>query len=115
MCIVVALHPVQKLLPTLGVSDVLDAEVDTLLDVPVADDLVDDDTDGVWCHVVNDASSSAVSDKNSSRGMHETETDAPVVEFVGHTLLLGGVGLDVDNVADAVVDEVCRQFNGAVL
>ena len=55
----VALHPVQKLLPALGVSDVLDAEVDTLLDVPVSDDLVDDDTDGVWCHVVNDARSSA--------------------------------------------------------
>ena len=38
-----------------------------------------------------------------------------MVVFVGHTLLLSSVGLDVDDVADAEVDEVCRQFNGAVL
>ena len=56
----VALHPVQKLLSTLGVSDVLDAEVDTLLNVPVTNDFVNDHTDGVWCHVVDDASSSAM-------------------------------------------------------
>jgi len=38
-----------------------------------------------------------------------------MVVFVGHALLLGGVGLDVDDIADAVVDEVCREFHGAVL
>ena len=59
MCVVVALHPIQKFLSALGVLDMLDAEVDTLLDVPVADDLVDNDTDGVGRHVVDDTSSSA--------------------------------------------------------
>ena len=113
VCVVVALHSVQKLLSTLGVPDVLDAEVDTLLHVPVADDLVDDDTDGVWCHVVDNAGSSTM----AVRLKHPTknETSGPMVVFMGHTLLLSGVGLDVDDVADAVVDEVCRQFNGAVL
>lgn len=61
VCVVVTLHPVQELLPTLGVLDVLNAEVDALLDVPVADDLVNNDTDGVLCDVVDDASSPAIS------------------------------------------------------
>jgi hypothetical protein len=38
-----------------------------------------------------------------------------VVVFVGHTLLLRGVGLNVDNVADAVRDEERREFDHAIL
>ena len=32
-----------------------------------------------------------------------------------HTLLLGSVGLDVDDVTNPVVDEVCREFDETLL
>ena len=46
---------VQKLLATAGEGDVLDADVDALFDVAVADALVDDDADGGFRDVVDDA------------------------------------------------------------
>ena len=52
---VVTLDAVKELLPTLRVPDVLDADVHPLLEVAVAHDLVDDDTDGVWSNVVDDS------------------------------------------------------------
>lgn len=38
-----------------------------------------------------------------------------MIVFVGHTLLLGGIGLDVDNIADTVVHEESGELGGAAL
>ena len=56
----VPLHPVQELLPALRVLDVLDPEVHPLLDVTVADDLVDNDTNSARGDIVDDAGSTVV-------------------------------------------------------
>lgn len=87
---------VKEVLSALGVLDVLNTEVDTLLEVSVTNNLVDKNTDGGLGNVVNN-------------------TGLTVVELVGHTLLDGTIGLNVNNVSDLVNLQVGRQRNGTIL
>ncbi len=116
MRIVVALDTVKELLPAPRVPDVLDPDVDPLLDVTVADNLVNDDTDGVGSHVVDDTGAAARTMVHWS-GKHKRADieHLPMVVLMGHALLLSGIGLDVDDVTNAVGSEVGRQLDGAML
>ena len=60
VCVVVPLDTVKELLPALRVPNVLNADVHPLLDVAVADNLVDDDTDSVGGDIVDDTSATVV-------------------------------------------------------
>lgn len=51
-----------------------------------------------------------------SLGKHViTRNCAPVVVLVRHTLLLGSVGFDIDDISNSVVDEIRRHLDGAML
>ena len=88
--------PAQDLLLALGLPDMLDADVNALLDDPAVDILVDTDSDG-------------------GLGKVEDDSGAAVVVLVGHTLVDGGVGEDVDVVSDLDGHQVLGELDGAVL
>jgi len=44
----------------------------------------------------------------------EYDEDRPVVELVGHALLLRGVCLDVDNISNTIWNKECRNFDVAM-
>lgn len=121
----VGLDADDELLAGAGEADVLDAEVDALLDVAVADLLVDDDTDGGLGHVVDDTSL-AVEVLVAERGVSECWwcarfgdlfffAKAPVGEDLRHALLDGTVADDIDNVTNLVLTKVGGQGDHALL
>jgi len=120
----VANNSVQELLPALGVLDVLYPQVDTLLHVSTVDDLVADDTDSSGGDVVDDTGLSVV----ELVGLLETHTQTVAglarlakggfVMFnhavTYHTLLLSGVGLDVNDITDSVSGQVSGHLGGTM-
>lgn len=93
--------------------DVLDTDVHALLDVSVSDNLVDDNTDSVWCHVVHNTSSPKITIRIFVNNFEITF--APMVVFVGHTLLLGSVCFDIDDISNPEVDEIRRHLDWAMV
>ena len=70
--------------------------MDPLLDDPIADLLIDDDTDSMWVDV-------------------EDSAGPAVVELVGHAFMHGSVNDDVDVVSNFVVGKVFGNVNGSFL
>ena len=80
LCGLVLLDASNDLLLALALVNVGDGNVDVLLDDSTIDQLLDGDTDSALVHV-------------------EDDTSATVVVLVGHTLVNGGINLDVDIVS----------------
>lgn len=92
----VKLDSVQEVISAFGVLDVLDSQVDSLFNLAVSHSLVDQYL-------------------NSSRLYTKDDTSSTMVVFVWHTLLLGGIGFDVDNVTNFVSSQVGAQVDWSIL
>ena len=124
----VFLHTGQEVQSAVGVLDVLNTDVDTLLNVAAANLLVDDDTNRGLGNVVDDTSLAVCAQKfTSSQHMipHPSFQHSncsrlqahysPVVVLVRHTAVDGTVGLDVNNVSNLVGLQVGGERDGTLL
>jgi len=93
--LLVFLYTCDELLSAFRVSDMFDADVHALLQVSVSNHFVDDNTNSMGRHVINDAS-------------------ATVVVLVRHTPLHCSIRLNVHDVSNSVVYKVRRQLNGTM-
>ena len=93
----------------------LNAEVDALLHVAATNLLVDDHTNGGLGDVVDDTSATDNHKSVTFPQIKQLSKDIPMVELVGHTLLDGSVGLNVDNIASLVGLQVGRKRDGAMV
>ena len=94
--LVIDSDPLEESLSTGGLLEMLDSDVDPLFDDSASDLLVDDDSDGPGVYVEDSSGSS-------------------VVPFVGHTLVLGTVNNDIDNISDFVASQGLGDVDGSVL
>jgi hypothetical protein len=94
--LIVGLDSLEELVSAAGLPEMLRADVESLLNLPVSDDLVDDDADGSGVDV-------------------EYLGSTAVVDLVGHALVDGTIDLDIDELAALEGGEVVGHLNGTVL
>ena len=115
MKIMVLLDTVKELLSALRVSNVLNTDVHSLLDVAVADDFVHDNTNGGRSYVVDNPCASGRGVPVSfifrrapgGAGPRGGGQYVPMVVFMRHTLLLCCVCLDVHDIANTISQKKC--------
>jgi hypothetical protein len=95
--------------------DVFHPKVNTLFHVSIANDFVDNDTDGAFGDVVDNAGPPASNKSLNQCSCRMKKGHKPMVILVRHPFLLCGIRFDIDNVSYAVSREVGRQFDGAML
>lgn len=54
----ISFHSVKEFLTAFRVSDMFDADIDSLFYIAVSDNLINNNTDGGWCDVIHDTSAS---------------------------------------------------------
>ena len=94
--LLICLDALQKVVSTLAVRDMLDADINTLLHQPISNTLVHNNTHGTRSDIKDD-------------------TGTAVVKLVRHATLFGRVGNNVDNVPNVVSRHVCGELDGAML
>lgn len=94
--LVVCLDSLEELISAAGLSEVFRADVESLLNLSVSDDLVDNDANSSGVHV-------------------EDLGSAAVVDLVRHALVNGSIDLNIDVLAALEGGQVVGHLDGTVL
>jgi len=96
LSLVVLSDSVQEIFSASGLLDMLDSDMDSLLQLSVTDDFVDDNTDGSGSDI-------------------ENLSGLSMIEFVGHTTLMRGISDNIDEVTSSVAHQVFGEVGGTML
>ena len=92
----------------------LDSYVDSLLDISISDSFVDYDTNGALGDIV-DYSGLAVVDFVRHSMACQSSFRMQLLKMVSIPLLNSSIGLDVDDISNFVLPQVCRKLDHPLL